>query len=220
MIFLLWFVGINFQPGYHGLIFTMQPVVLRLIGHRMWCSDHGVERTIVILAIPNVPPSRERNGFFGRIKGLVRRVETRYIMGVIDVPFAVAIRPRAIGDLLTIRVKDRPAAVAIAHWLQRLVEDQEVVERLSGPESEYDEISVAQYQELQNLGLNVWLLKLKDNKGWLPYRILYARDEISSVIHVLGVVARPPFKYDLSDPMTKECIHEIEALGIPRHLAT
>lgn len=170
---------------------------------------------VIAIARKRCKEAMQGSGRFFHAKGLVLRVDTSYIMGVIDVPFAIATRQSAKEDIRDILARDRSAGMAIVHWLERAKEDQEIMDQLWSHGHEDEEISVSKFQALQGQGLNAWRIKLRKAKDWLPYRILYAYDHINLVFYVLRVVPRPPFDYDRNDSVTNGCINDIKKLGIP-----
>lgn len=116
-------------------------------------------------------------------------------------------------DLEKIRETDPETAADLLVFLQELQGDQDLLDRLSqhGYSTEasdwVENIDVQRIQSLWRRGLNLWRLKLWDlEREGLKYRVVYAFVPKGRVYHVLAIVARTDFNYELDHPVTQRVL--------------
>lgn len=113
---------------------------------------------------------------------------------------------------------DEAAAALIDFLLERLLDDDDMLDRLCSPKNHYTytpPFEIKRYGEMQNLGKNIYTLKIRDEQGaLLPYRVLIGYHAQINTYYVLSVPNRD-IAYDTTDKVFQDVLDRYGSAGIP-----
>ena len=134
--------------------------------------------------------------------------------------YSLVLTPEVEREIDALARTDRDAAAAAILLLESLQDDPEQLEYLCVPGNHYrycPPFEVKKFQEAQQRGYNIFILKFRDDGGALPpCRILVGFHAQRSIYYALALTPRD-IAYRPGDNAFRDLLARYEQCGIPRY---